>query len=33
MFASTAAALNIPWAITVGNPNSFAAIGLVWIGL
>ena len=26
MFANTAAALNIPCAMTVGNPNNFAAI-------
>jgi hypothetical protein len=32
MVAKTAAALNIPWAIPVGKPNTFAAIGLVWIG-
>jgi hypothetical protein len=29
MLANTAAALNIPCAMTVGNPNSLAAIGLV----
>ena len=33
MFAKTAAAVNIPCAMTVGKPNSLAAIGLVWIGL
>ncbi len=33
MLGNTAAALNIPCAMTVGNPNSLAAIGLVWIGL
>ncbi|CNH36069.1 Uncharacterised protein [Mycobacterium tuberculosis] len=33
MFANTAAALNIPCAITVGKPKSLAATGLVWIGL
>ena len=33
MFASTAAALNIPWAIDVGKPNNFAPMELVWIGL
>ena len=33
MFANTAAALNIPCAMTVGKPNNLAPIGLVWIGL